>query len=65
MDAKRQAEDPNRAAMCRALILMPPPQPPSYPPQLTISERRLRMQIEWDLIEAANEAKKSGLEVSK
>lgn len=44
MDAKRQAEDPNRAAMCRALILTPPP---------TLSERRDRMFALWASIEAA------------
>lgn len=54
--------DPGRKAACRALILTPRPQPPSYEPHLTLDERRLRMLVEWESIEALKLAKAAGLE---
>jgi hypothetical protein len=55
--------DPGRQAACRALILTPPPQPPDYAPHLTLDERRLRMQMEWDSCEALKMAREAGLEM--
>jgi hypothetical protein len=54
--------DPGRQAACRALIMAPRPLPPSYAPHLTLDERRLRMLVEWESIEALKLAKAAGLE---
>lgn len=54
--------EPGRQAACRALILAPRAQPPSYAPHLTLDERRLRMLVEWESIEALKLAKAAGLE---
>ena len=53
--------EPGRQAACRALILAPRDQPPSYAPT-TLDARRLRMLVEWESIEALKLAKAAGLE---
>jgi len=55
--------EPKHAAHCRALILTPPPQPPSYAPHLTLDERRMRMLMEWESIEALKLTRAAGLEM--
>jgi hypothetical protein len=53
--------NPLHAARRRELILMPMARP-EYPPHLTLDERRLRMLMEWESIEALKLTRAAGLE---
>lgn len=55
--------EPGRQAACRALILAPRDQPPSYEPNLTLDDRRLRILAMWESEEALKLTRAAGLEV--